>query len=332
MRARSPARSRAATTTSTIRRRRTAWPPRVPRQVAAANLIWQQAGTPVVTFDCPAGVTGRCVRVEVYRDGTNGSTALPTLFGPILGITSQKVKASATSIVGNGNATDCLRPIAFADDWQDNSANNQFNGSSDGLRGLPDYPSATETSTRLQAPRKPAHEPISADLRGPWRTNHLRPGRARRPHGHAHHPQPCGRADVAWRRHLSEQDRELQRAGGATRPDTPGVMSRLATPMFQAFNTLMAQDPGVDWNAGAVRIDNSCAPACAPVSPRLIAVALFDPRRFQLGPRDERLDASQRRLSDATAPASLSRTSSASSSTARSAATARTATFSSIPA
>ena len=42
--------------------------------VAAANLVWQQAGMPVVTFNCPAGVTGRCVKVEVYRDGTNGST------------------------------------------------------------------------------------------------------------------------------------------------------------------------------------------------------------------------------------------------------------------
>ena len=50
-----------------------------------------------------------------------------------------------------------------------------------------------------------------------------------------------------------------------------------------AFTNLMAQDPGVDWNAGNNRIDNSCAPACAPVSPRLIAVALYDPDRFQLG-------------------------------------------------
>ena len=41
------------------------------QQVAAANLVWQQAATPRVLFDCPAGVTGRCVRVEVYRDGTN---------------------------------------------------------------------------------------------------------------------------------------------------------------------------------------------------------------------------------------------------------------------
>ncbi len=44
--------------------------------------IWQQAGTPVVTFNCPSGVAGRCVSVDVYRDGENGSTPMPTLFGP----------------------------------------------------------------------------------------------------------------------------------------------------------------------------------------------------------------------------------------------------------
>ena len=44
---------------------------------------------------------------------------MPTLFGPILGITSQGVRATATAIVGNGNATDCLRPIAMADDWHE---------------------------------------------------------------------------------------------------------------------------------------------------------------------------------------------------------------------
>ncbi len=39
-----------------------------------------------VLFTCPAGVTGKCVQVNVYRNGQNGSTPLPTLFGPIFGI------------------------------------------------------------------------------------------------------------------------------------------------------------------------------------------------------------------------------------------------------
>ena len=85
-------------------------------QVAAANLIWNEAGVPVVSHSCPAGVTGSCTRVDVYRDADHGNP-IDMLFGPILGISSQGVRATATAIVGSGNATDCLRPIAFADDW-----------------------------------------------------------------------------------------------------------------------------------------------------------------------------------------------------------------------
>jgi hypothetical protein len=46
---------------------------------------------------------------------------------------------------------------------------------------------------------------------------------------------------------------------------------------------VFAQDAGADYDYGNSRITNSCAPGCAPVSPRLLAIALFDPRRFQLG-------------------------------------------------
>jgi len=72
--------------------------PQIASNVAAANLIWNQPGSAVVTFDCPAGITGRCVRVDVYRNGTNGSTVLPTFFGPLLGVNSQGVRATATGL------------------------------------------------------------------------------------------------------------------------------------------------------------------------------------------------------------------------------------------
>jgi hypothetical protein len=57
----------------------------------------------------------------------------------------------------------------------------------------------------------------------------------------------------------------------------------LTPPPATTFSTLLTQDPTVLWNEGNSRIDKSCAPACAPISPRLIPVALFDPARYQLG-------------------------------------------------
>ena len=53
-----------------------------------------------MTFDCPAGVTGRCTTVDVYRDGEYGSAAIDTLFGPILGVSTQGVRATATASTG----------------------------------------------------------------------------------------------------------------------------------------------------------------------------------------------------------------------------------------
>ena len=92
----------------------------VARSVAQQNNVWQQSATPVVSFACPTGVTGHCTTVAVYRDGQNGSSPLETLFGPMLFVDSQRVRATATALTGSGNATPCLRPWAFADDWVEN--------------------------------------------------------------------------------------------------------------------------------------------------------------------------------------------------------------------
>jgi hypothetical protein len=246
----------------------------------AKNFVWQQTGKAVVAFDCPAGVTGRCVKVEVYRDGTNGSAALPTLFGPILGITSQKVKASATAIVGSGNATDCLRPVAFADDWDDNRddppSGMEFWRYAEPGPGTPvanadDYtaPSATQSGRTT----------ISGDLgeRIIWNLDQPTTSTAT--------PITRGLAvgltltgAGTYRSKVETCNGQLVQLGQTLPVEVPA-----GTQMFEAFNTLMGQDPGVTWNSGRTRIDNSCAPGCASVSPRLIAVALFDPDKFQLG-------------------------------------------------
>jgi uncharacterized membrane protein len=87
---------------------------------ALANNVWTTAPTAQVSWACPAGVAGSCVRVDVYRNGEFGSTPLPTIFGKLLNISSQGVKATATARVASGNSTNCMRPFAVADKWVDN--------------------------------------------------------------------------------------------------------------------------------------------------------------------------------------------------------------------
>ena len=87
---------------------------------ALANNVWTAAPTAQVSWACPAGVAGSCVRVDVYRNGEFGSTPLPTIFGKLLNISSQGVRATATARVASGNSTNCMRPFAVTDRWVDN--------------------------------------------------------------------------------------------------------------------------------------------------------------------------------------------------------------------
>jgi hypothetical protein len=99
------------------------------QKAALLNTVWN-ANTGEqkveVKWDCPAGVSAACVRVNVYRNAELGSAPLPTFFGPVFNIGSQGVRATATAIAGNGNATDCLRPFAIPDKWQEKTGDLNF--------------------------------------------------------------------------------------------------------------------------------------------------------------------------------------------------------------
>jgi hypothetical protein len=73
---------------------------------------WATAVNPPSTcVDAP----GTCVNVDVFRDGTAGSSPLPTFFANIWGISQQNVRATATAQVRSANATKCMKPWMIAD-------------------------------------------------------------------------------------------------------------------------------------------------------------------------------------------------------------------------
>ena len=102
---------------------------------AQANLVLGAAPSIVaatdvqMVFPCPPGAPGlpdTCIRANVYRSAGR-SNALPTFFAQIVGVTSQDVRATATAQVVTGNATDCLKPWAVADKWDENWENGAVN-------------------------------------------------------------------------------------------------------------------------------------------------------------------------------------------------------------
>lgn len=75
----------------------------------------------------PCGNQPGCVRSDVfrlapdrpYRSGATLGAPIPTLFGPLIGITQQRVRATATAEVASGNMVRCMLPFAVADRWSD---------------------------------------------------------------------------------------------------------------------------------------------------------------------------------------------------------------------
>jgi hypothetical protein len=127
------------------------------RAVAVSHLVWGQAPSVTVASDvtvgpCPDPLanpnvivpgTDVCLRVDVYRDQAHANP-LPTYFAQLVGIGSQDVRATATARVMAGNSTNCLKPWAVADKWDEaDGAETDWNS---GLYpdGDPDFWNATD--------------------------------------------------------------------------------------------------------------------------------------------------------------------------------------------
>src|SRR5260221_262404 len=69
-----------------------------------------------VTFpNDPAGKPTR-VAVQVFRTGARGN-AIPTLIGPLFGVPTVDIGASATAEASQANAETCVKPFTIPDKW-----------------------------------------------------------------------------------------------------------------------------------------------------------------------------------------------------------------------
>jgi hypothetical protein len=255
---------------------------------AQANTVWGTGATPVATVGsaaCPPGVDGRCARVDVYRNGTNGSAPLPAIFGPLLGITSQGVRATATARVAFGNATNCMRPFAVADQWLERRApanqydrwvsqgNNVIELNPHDLY-VPASPSGPGTGFRL--PDDLGAEVVLKNGNPNNSNENITPGwfmPVRLPDGNGGYDSGA-----------NDYRDNIARCMGS--PVSIGQYLPLESgamigPSSQGFNDLRLLDPTATWNATTNSVDNSCAPTCGPFSPRIIPLPVFDIDDFQ---------------------------------------------------
>ena len=105
------------------------------KHYAGTNWVWGQVTAPTdiivspLPYTCPAGLGAgepACIRVDVFRGmpdraDTLHLNELPTYFAHLVGLNSQGTRATATAIVGAGNAVNCIKPWVVVDKWVDNS-------------------------------------------------------------------------------------------------------------------------------------------------------------------------------------------------------------------
>ena len=95
------------------------------RATAQQNFVWGEAPDVQpgdVTFPpCPPGAPGppdTCIRVDAHRNQTRGNP-LSMFFGNLVGVGSQGVRATATAQVTAADTSECLRPWAVIDRWNE---------------------------------------------------------------------------------------------------------------------------------------------------------------------------------------------------------------------
>ncbi len=92
-------------------------------QVLMSHPIWGQQPVVNITNDitfppCPDDATTTCIQVWVYRNQATGNP-LPMIFGQLVGLNQQGVRAMAMAKVAVATATDCLKPWGVIDKWDE---------------------------------------------------------------------------------------------------------------------------------------------------------------------------------------------------------------------
>lgn len=239
----------------------------------SANHVMSAQGAVQVAAECPSFLTSpnntNCVRVNVFRDGSNSSTALPTYFANLFGVTSQGVLATATAQVMPANSSGCMRPWFIVDRYTDANNNGVYDAGDS--YATPGYRVPQDIGTSVQF--------------------HLNGG-----------PSAYGQLDVgsggnAIRDAIRNCVTGMTFAIGQTAATKPG---NTLGPEKQGIDDLMAWDPdynastrpnGVRWDATAKEVVGGCAASgnCAcpsssatcpyggTQSPRIVQAALCAP-------------------------------------------------------
>jgi len=263
------------------------------RLAAQANQVGDASGTASVNvlWTCPTFATAaRCARVDVFRDGTNGSTPLQAYFANLFGITSQRASASAVAWATGANSTNCLRPFGVVDNWIENGpATNNLVGEFDS------WIKVGNNASKVMTPD--TYVPPNATSTGTGYTVQASLGAEVLLKGGNNPNSSAGAVSPGWFLPLQLPDGNGGYVSGANDYSNaigtctgaivtigqylPTETGAMVGPTSQGVDALVAQDPNATWDISSQAVINSCAPGCAAFSPRIVPIAVLDIDEFQ---------------------------------------------------
>lgn len=252
--------------------------------VALRNGVWGEAPAAtladVTTELCPDG-RANCVKVSVYRDAGHGNP-IPTMFAQLLGSASVGVAATATGEWLPATATDCLRPLAIPDRWTDSAGGwtpvrTYDRAAAVGPPNPDNYvaPSAGGAGTGLT---------VGAFCSTEVRLTPADPSQKIRPWQFV--PLDLVRADRFLNPGGDTLHKNLTRCNALESVVGDGVplaRGNVRDSIRDGIEDLMDLDPDASWDAVRQRVRGGCmASGACVVSPRIVAVALFDPDAYEI--------------------------------------------------
>ena len=222
----------------------------------------------VVPSDVTFPTTDR-VKVNVFRtaDRTN---PVATLIGPIFGVPSVNVWASATAEASAANAMSCVKPFTIPDKWTEHQTPGW-----DPSDTFDRYLSDGSVQMNPDVYGGPGSGYDATDDKGTLLVLHAgSPGDAINPSFYYSWAMPGGTGGSWYSENIALCNTTVTHLGTPITAE-PGSM---VGPTNQGVDDLIALDPGAYWDTSTRRVVSSMRP-----SPRIIAIPLFDPDFYQNG-------------------------------------------------
>jgi Flp pilus assembly protein TadG len=260
------------------------------RSFAVANNVWDKAPDVQMASDVrfypdapaafPASCAGDdCVRVDVYRTKARGN-ALPMFLGFLVGLADQGIRATATAQAAPANASNCLKPWAIADKWEEHNpkvAPWDPNQTYDPTGATPDVyrpPTKNSDGTSFTLANDLG---VKMTLKVGDPKDTINPGWFQAVDLSC--PGGGGAGGNCYRNNISGCSGALWEIGD----DLPKENGNMVGPTKQGVDDLIALDPNAQWDSAAKQVVNSCIGPpykCSTpgytTSPRVVAVPVFD--------------------------------------------------------